>query len=823
MLSVFVWGQNQPKVTYTVTGTVTDSLTQEHEPYATIRIYKHPDLKKAAALLVSDNEGNFSASLKETGHYRLVITSVGLKEWTKDFQVTAPVTRLGTIRMAEDINQLNEIAVVAKKPLVKVEMDKIAYDVDEDPDSETKTVLDMMRKVPMITVDGEDNISLAGKEGFKIYVNGKPNTLMTNNPKEVLKSMPASSVKNIEVITNPGAKYDAEGVGGIINIVTTGKAIEGYSINLSGSYTTNHGFGGSLFGTTQIGKLTVSGGYNYNQFNSFPNRSDGTIDYYHSDQTASVYNQTDDSRYNGHFSNVFLDASYEIDSLNLISMSGAYFSVEHGYSNHGFTQAFDRKGNETYYYDHENWGDMTYGGGNLSVDYQHTSPRNKQQTFVLSYRLNGNPVSTHTIQRLFNTRNFAAYEQNLDNHGTSLENTVQADYTLPFGQIHTLNFGAKYINRINDSDNQELHRNSSDDPWEVFDREGSGQTRHRQHVAGIYAEYNLRYRKLGLKGGLRYEYTRQDVAFERYHEQDFSTDFSDLVPSLLLSYNLATTCNLTLGYNMRISRPGIFLLNPFRNNSESQLYVQYGNPQLDSEHYHTLTFGFGTFSPNFSLNINPEYSFCNDGILQYSFLDDRQVINQTYANIGRQHVAGLNLFVSWNPSGSTRLMLNGNGRHTWLSNNDQDGRYGMAGDKNRGFSYNFYGNAQQNLPWKLNLSLYGGYGSGNITLTTVQPFRYYFYGLQLQRSFLKEDRLTVSANASNFLPKYMAVTTISESDQYRSVNHSYNRNFNYSITVSYKIGNFKSAVKKAVRSIQNTDVTGGENRSGQSGQGGGMK
>ena len=119
---------------------------------------------------------------------------------------------LGILYMHDDSKQLGEVTVTAQKKLVKVELDKLTYSLDEDPEAQTSNTLDMLRKVPMITVDGNDEIQLQGSTNFKIYVNGKPSNMMNNNPADVLKSMPANSVKDIEVITDPGAKYDAEGV-----------------------------------------------------------------------------------------------------------------------------------------------------------------------------------------------------------------------------------------------------------------------------------------------------------------------------------------------------------------------------------------------------------------------------------------------------------------------------------------------------------------------------------------------------------------------------------------------------------------------------------
>ena len=163
--------------------------------------------------------------------------------------------------------QLEEVTVVHQKKLVKMETDKMTYKVSQDEDSKTATVLDMLRKVPMVTVDGQDNISVNGSSSFQIYVDGKPNPMISANASVVLKSMPATAVKDIEVVTNPGAKYDAEGAGGILNLIMnkqSGVSLDGYNGTIRAmASNTNTGLGAFLSG--QKGKLSYSANANYSQ------------------------------------------------------------------------------------------------------------------------------------------------------------------------------------------------------------------------------------------------------------------------------------------------------------------------------------------------------------------------------------------------------------------------------------------------------------------------------------------------------------------------------------------------------------------------------
>ena len=220
--TLFMQAQSDKSSPFSIKGQVIDSITNETVPYATLSISLSQSPQKAEKLLACDIDGKFEAEMKVPGTYIITMQSLGKVTSKTSFTLSEEKKKLdlGKLFMMEDNKRLGEVTVTAQKPLVKVEVDKITYNLDEDPEAVTSNTLEMLRKVPMVTVDGEDKIQLKGSTNFKIYMNGKPSNLISNNPGDVLKSMPANSVKNIEVITEPGAKYDAEGVGGIINIIT---------------------------------------------------------------------------------------------------------------------------------------------------------------------------------------------------------------------------------------------------------------------------------------------------------------------------------------------------------------------------------------------------------------------------------------------------------------------------------------------------------------------------------------------------------------------------------------------------------------------------
>ena len=250
---------------FVVKGQVLDSLSRETVPYAAINFALANAPQKSVALLACDLDGFFEVTLEKPGKYIVTLQSLGKKTTSKTFVLgKQKMLDLGKLLMRDDSEVLNEVTVTAQKKMVKVEMDKLTYSLDEDPEAQTSNTLDMLRKVPMITVDGNDEIQLQGSTNFKIYVNGKPSNMMNNNPADVLKSMPASSIKDIEVITDPGAKYDAEGVGGIINIITTKNAFEGYTGTVRANASTLGRFGGGAYVSAKFGKFGITANYNYN-------------------------------------------------------------------------------------------------------------------------------------------------------------------------------------------------------------------------------------------------------------------------------------------------------------------------------------------------------------------------------------------------------------------------------------------------------------------------------------------------------------------------------------------------------------------------------
>lgn len=828
VVSSLVAAQNAAP-TFQIKGVLLDSLTQEGELYATIKIVKKEAPANALKMLVTDMKGKFQEKVPGTGNFVMTISSIGRNTIVKDFTVKAgeKLVDFGTLYITDASNELGQVEVVAQKPLVKADIDKIEYNVQDDPDSKSNSVLEMLRKVPLVTVDGEDNIKVNGSSSFKVYVNGKPNNMMSNNPTEVLKSMPANSIKHIEVITNPGPKYDAEGVGGILNIVTVGSGLEGYTATFSGNVS-NMGAGGGLFGTVKSGKLTVSARYNYN-YNDRPRSYSGGNRRTVGDVTegSSDLDYDGSSKGHGNFQSGSMEASYEIDTLRLVSMSfGLWGGGNNSTSINNTLATAPGTSNELYRYVSDGRSKSSWYSIDGGVDYQRMF-HVKDRMFTLSYKINTSPQTSDSYST-YNDMHAATdwedflkrlYDLNNDGSQNTTEHTFQADYTTPIGKIHTLEAGAKYILRDNSSEDDRYERQIGTTGDYVLDEEHSSHYKHQNDILAAYMGYGLRVKKISGRLGVRYEHTKQEVKYLLGRGDDFNKNFDDVVPSASIGYKLTDMSNLRFGYNMRIYRPGIWYLNPYLNDS-NPTNISQGNSHLDSEKSHSFNLSYSNFTQKFNINLSARYSFTNNSIEQVTEQvkdteieglqnpTGKEVLYSTYQNIGKSRNASLSGYVNWNATSNTRIYANLYGNYTYME--------GANGLKNDGWNLFAYGGAQQSLPhdWRISLNIYG---QTPWIMLQGKGSSFFDYGLSVNKSFLNK-RLTLSAFASNFFKKYTSPTSSIEGVGFTQDSWNRYTRQRFGVSVSYRIGELKASVKKAARTISNDDVKGGGGEGGGGGE-----
>ena len=688
---------------------------------------------------------------------------------------------------------LDQVTVSAVRPLVKMEADKMTYDVQGDADSKSATVLDMLRKVPMVTVDGQDNISVNGSRSFKVYVDGKPSPMFSNNPSQIFKMMPATTVSKIEVITNPGAKYDAEGAVGVLNIILAkagggsggAQSIDGMNGTVR-AQAGNRGYNGGVSFSVQEGKLSMSGNLmaGYQRLPNIDQETDRKEDNgMHTVQTLRTNQRM-------HFNMGTLSLSYDIDTLNTVS--GTFGLTTYRAKNH-FTptiMTFNENQNVSFepisiHYDAS--AIQKFTSIDASADWQHFFNGNRNHYLTLSYLFSHTPQHSETTQRYDNSANMDDIFNK--NRPKSSEHTVQFDYTMPVNASQILNLGAKYINRRN---------LSKADYYMLSDetRTLTGQIDyvHTNNIAAAYAEYEANYGVVSGKAGLRYEHTWQDVKYKLGGGENFSTDYGNLVPSMSFNIKPSMTTNLGLTYNMRISRPGITYLNPYVDRT-NPIMISYGNSHLKVEKNHNMGLSFSSFSSKFMFNLGLTQSICNNRISEYSFFKDN-MLNTTYGNIVKERNTSLNLFMNWLLFPKTRLMLNGGAMYADLRSDELDQR-------NHGWEGNIMFGVQQTLPWDLKLSMNLICNSRSYTLQGWNS-GFNLGVMSLTKTFLN-DRLNVSIQGVTGLNNHgkLCFDTYTQGRDFTNKQHINIPISQFAVSVSYTFGNTKVRAKEHKSRIEN--------------------
>ena len=690
--------------------------------------------------------------------------------------------------------KLEEVVVTQRRQLIKNDIDKLTYDVQHDKTAQTKTTLEILKKIPLVTVDGQENIRVQGSTSFKVYRNGHPDpSLSGQNLKDILKAIPASTIKKIEVITDPGAKYDAEGTTAILNIVMMSNTkLQGVSGNVNSNIDSYGSVRLGTYLTTKVGKLTTSVNYNYADQNKkqTENYREEAYNYVKTGEHTHEYGKNSTGA-TIHFGNI--NASYEIDSLNLLTASTNFFGYKVDANTQSTNERWDKNNQLIYKFNN----DMTtpgYSYVNLGgrFDYQHKTHLDGE-VLTLSYMLAATRQHTTFRQAYSNMVNFpvsyTSYDRNTRERFT--EHTFQIDYVRPFGKHHKIESGTKYILRYNNSTSLMDYQGTTPDMESKF--------KHNAQVAAAYLSYILTAGKWAARAGLRYEFTRMKASYPDGSNADYHANLNDWVPSASLQYKISDGQTLKLSYNTSINRPGIGYLNPAVISTPTT--ESFGNANLGSSRNQKLQLAYMLVAPKFTLQLNPYYSFTNNGIAHIMYEQNHKNV-YTYQNILKSKVFGISSYTEWTPFTGTSFTLNASMRYARIT-------LPTPYLKNSGCGGGIYFNWEQKIPWKLTLStsLGGEYGNRVYNPYAIEG-HWFYYDFTLTRRFLK-DKLTVSLSAeSPFIKERSSTYRIVQGD-YTGYERAVMKPKRFGIRLSWNFGKLKASVKNAERSIQNDDLVGG--------------
>ncbi|GAB3919454.1 outer membrane beta-barrel family protein [Mucilaginibacter boryungensis] len=785
-LAVSLFAQTSTK-TIAVKGIAIDSVTNKPLDFVTITIVDM-ETKKPVKSNLTKQDGSFEIKGLMPKTYQLSLIYVGYQ--TKILTVKGiNDINVGKVLLSPSNSQLKEVSVSALKPLMKQEVDRISYDVQADPESKSLTALDMMRKVPLLSVDANDNIKLRGDGNYKILLNGKESAIMARNPSDVLKAMPGTNIIKIEVITTPPAKYDAEGLAGIINIITQKNGDQGYNGSINTNYNTVFGYRVNLNTTVKQGK------FGFNGFIGQGTRPMRASDF---DNKTTFITQPSGLFQNGNRGNggsnlyASTELSYEIDSLNLLTGTFNNYNNTGNNANNQFTQLFNAANTLTQAYNVNNSGNNKSHGMDLGLNYQLGFKNHKDQLLTVSYKYS-NSNNKQFSNVITNQTGVANYRQNND-AGTK-EYTTQVDYIQP-AKVLTVEAGGKMILRNNFSNFSNDVQNSSG--IYLTDASQTNNFTYRQDVYSIYNSYTLKFTKWVFKGGLRFENTNIGAEFTSAAAGVLDRSYHNLVPSFS-AQRILKNSSVTFGFTQRIQRPGIYQLNPFSDRS-NPLYINMGNPDLRPAVNNNFELSYGNFNKG-SINISTNYSFSNNTIENVATVNGN-VTTQTFANVGKNKRLGLDVSVNYPITKRMNININTELLQVWL-----DGFYNGKLYTNSGQQGHVFTNGSYKFDNGYRIGLNIGFDSRYVLLQGRD--NYWLGGGASITKELWKGKGSVNVNFNNPYKKFIKLDFITKTNDFET----YSSNLNYFRTIgfnfSYKFGKLNAQIKKNQRGINNDDAAGG--------------
>ena len=593
------------------------------------------------AALAAGADGRFELTLKSDGDYTVEVSSVGYQSATRKISVVGKPIDLGEITLAEGVN-VDAVAVTIQKPIVTADAEKLSYSVEDDPEAQSSTLEEIIRKIPQLSIDAEGKVLMNGQSDYKILVNGRAAGSLGRNFNDIIKSMPASSIKRIEVITNPSMKYDAEGAGGVLNIITSKAKFDGYngSVSLSGSSYFDRNYNSQFSGNfaMQKDKFSLSAGLyaGYTDQNNDPSgvqQTDMQVL-----NTLSPYSrilQTGEYGWSGKNLYANVNMGYQIDTLNLINFEVSYWVGRWKNKSTTDTQYFDASDNLFDSHIGSTDSKNDWQGFDLLAAYEHTFKDKNEHTLTVSEYFSFDPPTD-----VFNYENIiypdgVTTDFNTHTIAKSLDNVLQADYNNKWGK-HSLEAGAKHT----------FNRSSLIQSGSATDFATT--TSLDKHIAALYAGYALNLKSVTARAGARLEgawYNSESVSDKT---ESYKSALVNVVPYLSLSYKPAQGHSLSLSYSERLSRPSVSSLSPYVTRTATSL--SYGNPDLKTGVNHTVRLKYAWMNNKWT--VSPEFMtmFSNNRVANYAFVDSDGLINQTYLNHGRTRAYALSTTISYRPS-----------------------------------------------------------------------------------------------------------------------------------------------------------------------------
>jgi outer membrane receptor protein involved in Fe transport len=791
-----------------ITGKVTDATTKVPVDYATVSIFK-PGSTSPFNGASTDPKGNFKIDNISPGEYSITIDFLGYKQQKIDHVVissTAKNVSLGNILLSPIQSQLKTVVITANAPTVENKIDKVVFSPSNDLTSQGGVALDVLKKVPMVSVDIDGNVELMGNANIRFLINGKPSTVFGASLADALQSIPASQIKNIEVITSPGAKYDAEGTGGIINIILKDSKVQGIngSVNLSAGTRLENG---SFNLNGRKGNFGVNAFFSGNaQLNSTALNTSNRTSYNNTrDTVTNLYqNGSSDFKRSGYQSGI----SFNWDITPKDQLTAAV-NFNH-FGNHSVSSTNQ---DQTTYYGLNvpadtlsvNKSDSRFSANStdVSLAYKKTFAKENQELDVLYNESFGNNTNSFIQNQNNLTTNSPTIGSISDNPGKDRQTDISVDYTQPINKDFTIETGAKAT--IEDLSNDVVTKTLVQGVY-VPDPNQTYSFNYNRKILAYYlsSSFSLFNNFIDGKAGLRYEYTVSTSDFPNTTIPSYGI----LAPSFVLSHKLDKTQSIKFSYSYRLERPDYRSLNPFYNISDPH-NISTGNPELKPELGHNYELGYNkSFDKGPNIYIAAFYRYNTDDLQSFTtFYPTLDINGITYTNvsltqrynIGQEITDGINLFGSLPVSGKLSFRSNMFFANRTTSNPGSPDVSAFVYRINLNSTYDFGNNFAGEL--------FLNYRSSQKGIQGTNP-AFAFYNIALRKQFANK-KASIGLTAANPFSEHINLkqTTFGPNFNQTSLREIPFRSFGISLT--YKFGKLEFKKDKQDNNQQMPDDNGG--------------
>jgi ferric enterobactin receptor len=770
-----------------IIGKVTDATTKQAVDYATISVYKQ-GVESPFNGISTDPKGNFTVDKIPAGEYKVTADFLGYQRATLEHIIIkdGAAINLGEILLSPSPHQLKDVNITATTPTVQNKIDKMVYNPQNDLSAQGGVAIDILKKVPQITVDIDGNVELQGNANIRFLINGKPSSIFGSSLADALASIPASQIKSIEVVTSPGAKYDAAGTGGIINIILKDSKVEGVngSVNLSAGTRRENG---SFNLNVRKGNFGVNAFFSGNaQINSNSPSTSNRVSKDSLGNTTTLFQQgSNNFKRNGYQSG--LNFTWNISKHDDLTASVGF----NHFGNHGNgltnqdentvsaagTQLSDLKTLRT--------SSSKFSGTStdVSLAYKKTFDKEGQELDILYSSSFGN--NSFSSSQLLQNLQLGTIPTGITNSnpGKDRETNISVDYSHPVSKNFTIETGGKLdFNHINNNVVTDTLLNGTTNVPNY------NQTYGFTYDRKIYAYYlsattSVFNNFLDIKAGLRDEYTVTTADFKNTNIPNYNI----LVPSLVFSHKISETQSVKLSYTRRIERPDYGDLNPFYNISDTH-NISTGDPNLKPERGDNFELGYNkSFDKGANINIAAFYRKNTDDLQRFTtFYDTLRIDGSQYTNVsltkrynlGSEDREGINIYASLPVTKDFNLRTNMIFSER-TSNNP-------GSPSVTGFTYRLNLNAQYSFGHDLSAEFFGNYNSSQKGIQGTQP-KFVFYNFAMRKMFMNK-KASIGLTASNPFAKYVSQSSTTYGAGFNQTNIRYIPVQSFGISLSYKFG-----------------------------------